>query len=220
MVWSTDEHYYMQPEWFVSQQNRFDSYDRNGPKIFVGEYASLGNKLLNAVSEAAFMTGLERNADVVEMASYAPLLAKYGHTQWRANMIYFDNLNIVHTPNYHVQKMFSLNRGDVYVNHKKSSFKDDKVAVSTTLDREAGELVIKLVNASDEDRKVSFSVKGAANCSSSASSILLTGDPQAENTLDNPDNVAPVTREIRSGKNFSAEAPAWSVQIIRLSINQ
>lgn len=219
-VWSTDEHYYMQPEWFVSQQNRFDSYDRNGPKIFVGEYASLGNKLLNAVSEAAFMTGLERNADVVEMASYAPLLAKYGHTQWRANMIYFDNLNIVHTPNYYVQKMFSLNRGDVYVNHKKSSFKDDKVAVSTTLDREAGELVIKLVNASDEDRKVSFSVKGAANCSSSASSILLTGDPQAENTLDNPDNVAPVTREIRSGKNFSAEAPAWSVQIIRLSINQ
>ena len=77
-----DEHYYNDPTWFLNNNHRYDSYDRNGPKVFLGEYASLGNKPANALAEASYMTGLERNADVVKMASYAPLIANEANVQW------------------------------------------------------------------------------------------------------------------------------------------
>ncbi|MBI9016366.1 MAG: family 43 glycosylhydrolase [Phycisphaerae bacterium] len=118
-VYSSDEHYYNSPEWYIQNQNRFDDFDRNGPLVFVGEYASQGNELFNAISEAAYLTGIERNADIVDMACYAPLFAHVNHTQWRAaNMIWFDKRNLVKTPNYYVQQMFSCNKGDVYLKNK------------------------------------------------------------------------------------------------------
>ena len=86
-----DEHYYNSPTWFLQNNHRYDSYDRTGPKVCLGEYASLDNRLFNALAEAAYMTGLERNADVVKMASYAPLLANADNVQWRPDMIWFDN---------------------------------------------------------------------------------------------------------------------------------
>ncbi len=86
-----DEHYYNSPQWFLQNNDRYDSYDRNGPKVFLGEYASQGNTFKNALTEAAFMTGLERNADVVKLASYAPLLANEDYVQWRPDMIWFNN---------------------------------------------------------------------------------------------------------------------------------
>lgn len=109
-----DEHYYESADWFRSHAYRYDNYRRDtNTKVFLGEYASKGNTWYNALSEAAFMMGLERNADVVKMASYAPMFAKYGNVQWgAANMIWFNNDDYVLTPNYHVQSLFSNNRGD------------------------------------------------------------------------------------------------------------
>ena len=115
-LWSSDEHYYLRPQWFIDNQTRFDNWDRNKPKVFVGEYASMGNKLINALSEAVFLTGIERNADIVEMASYAPLLARIGNTQWNfANLINFNNKEVLLSPNYYVQLLFGNNKGDVYL---------------------------------------------------------------------------------------------------------
>lgn len=110
-----DEHYYNDPEWFLKNTTRYDSYDRTAPKVFLGEYASKGNGVANALAEAAYMTGLERNADVVQMASYAPLLAAQGNTQWTPDMIFFDNGKSWTTPNYDVQKMFMNNVGNSVV---------------------------------------------------------------------------------------------------------
>ncbi|MDX3455112.1 alpha-L-arabinofuranosidase C-terminal domain-containing protein [Streptomyces sp. ME02-8801-2C] len=107
-----DEHYYNSPQWFLQNNDRYDSYDRSGPKVFLGEYASQGNTFKNALSEAAFMTGLERNADVVKLASYAPLLSNEDYVQWRPDMIWFNNHASWGSPSYEVQKLFMNNVGD------------------------------------------------------------------------------------------------------------
>jgi alpha-L-arabinofuranosidase len=107
-----DEHYYNSPQWFLQNNDRYDSYDRNGPKVFLGEYASQGNAWKNALAEAAYMTGLERNADVVKLASYAPLLANEDYVQWRPDMIWFNNRASWGSANYEVQKLFMNNVGD------------------------------------------------------------------------------------------------------------
>jgi alpha-L-arabinofuranosidase len=107
-----DEHYYNSPSWFLENNNRYDTYDRNGPKVFLGEYASQDDKFHNALSEAAFMTGLERNADVVKLASYAPLLANEDYVQWRPDMIWFNNHASWGSASYEVQKLFMTNVGD------------------------------------------------------------------------------------------------------------
>ena len=133
-----DEHYYMEPEWFLSNVDRYDYYDRSGAKVFLGEYAAhngkvqnqvpaSGNSLYAAIAEAAFMTGLEKNADIVQLASYAPLLAKQGDTQWFYNMIWFDHYNVVHTPSYYVQQLFSQNIGNQVINTKLEKADDPKV---------------------------------------------------------------------------------------------
>lgn len=113
----SDEHYYSNPDFFVANATRYDSYSRSGPKIYVGEYAvtsGCGNgNLRGALAEAAFMTGLERNSDIVVMASYAPLFANVNGKQWNPDLIYFDNWRVCPTPSYYVQQLFSQNRGDV-----------------------------------------------------------------------------------------------------------
>ncbi|MFF7813377.1 alpha-L-arabinofuranosidase C-terminal domain-containing protein [Streptomyces sp. NPDC007945] len=116
-----DEHYYNSPQWFLENNNRYDSYDRNGPKVFLGEYASRDNRFANALSEAAFMTGLERNADVVKLASYAPLLADVHANQWRPDMIWFDNNRSWGSTSYEVQKLFMNNTGDRVVPSRAST---------------------------------------------------------------------------------------------------
>ena len=117
-----DQHCYANPLWFLASSDRFDHYDRQGPKVFFGEYAAQSvaivstknrNNLECALSEAAFMTGLERNADVVRMASYAPLFAHVDAWQWVPDLIWVDNLRVLPTANYYAQQMFCRNRGDV-----------------------------------------------------------------------------------------------------------
>ncbi|MDP3891710.1 MAG: alpha-L-arabinofuranosidase C-terminal domain-containing protein, partial [Nocardioides sp.] len=110
-----DEHYYRDPAWFLANHHRYDSYDREGPKVFLGEYASRGNTLANALSEASYMTGLQRNADVVRLASYAPMFANESHVQWSPDAIWFDNDESWETPNWHVQRMFGNHVGDEVV---------------------------------------------------------------------------------------------------------
>ncbi len=110
-----DEHYYNDPQWFLENDERYDSYDREGPHVFLGEYASRGNTFANALSEAAFMTGLERNSDVVRLASYAPLLANESYVQWSPDAIWFDNDESWGSVNYYVQQLFSANAGDEVV---------------------------------------------------------------------------------------------------------
>ncbi|MFE2756950.1 alpha-L-arabinofuranosidase C-terminal domain-containing protein [Actinosynnema sp. NPDC059335] len=110
-----DEHYYNDPAWFLNNNNRYDSYDRNGPHVFLGEYASRGNTMGNALAEASYMTGLERNGDLVELASYAPLLANESYVQWSPDAIWFDNDESWNSASYYVQQMFSVNQGDQVV---------------------------------------------------------------------------------------------------------
>lgn len=128
-----DEHYYEKPEWFLNNLRRYDSYDRAGTKVYLGEYASWGNTLFNALAEAAYLTSLERNGDVVRMASYAPLLARQHHTQWNPNLIYFNNTTVCPTVNYYVQQLFGRNQGDVYL--------PTEVSASTVGSRQRGFLL-------------------------------------------------------------------------------
>ncbi len=110
-----DEHYYNSPTWFLQNNNRYDSYDRDGPEVFLGEYASLDNRFRNALAEANYLTGAERNADVVRLVSYAPLLANEDYVQWRPDMIWFNNRAVWGSASYEVQKLFMTNVGDSVV---------------------------------------------------------------------------------------------------------
>ncbi len=110
-----DEHYYQAPEWFIANHHRYDSYDANGPKVFLGEYASWGNTFYNALVEASYMIGMENNADKVGLACYAPMLCNVNYTNWKPDMIWFNNREAFGTPNYYVQKMFMENQGDVTI---------------------------------------------------------------------------------------------------------
>lgn len=116
-VYSSDEHYYELPEWFLRNQRRFDSFDRSKPKIFVGEYASWNNTVFSALAEAAYLTGIERNGDIVDMTAYAPLLARTDFTQWTPDLIYFDARRVLRTVNYYTQQLFARNKGDYTVAH-------------------------------------------------------------------------------------------------------
>lgn len=207
-----DEHYYMPPEWFLNNAGRYDNYDRNCIKVFAGEYAAHGkesddpesrNTWYSALAEAAFMTGLERNADVVNMASYAPLLAHVEAWQWRPDLIWFDNLSSIGTPNYYVQKLFSNHRGTGVIpvlSDGKILAGQDSVYASATIDREAGKMYIKLVNAGHYAKPVRVSLSGV-NPLKEASVLTLKGQKSDFNTIMEPLKVAPVTGTITVSAN-------------------
>lgn len=165
-----DEHYYRHPEWFLSNAKRYDSYDRNAPKVFAGEYAchtdTQANSFLAALCEAAFMTGLERNADVVQLCTYAPLFAHVDAWQWRPDLIWFDNLSVFKTPNYYVQQMYSRNKGTDVVkltrNNQPVAGENDLYA-SAALDKQTNELIIKVVNTGMYRRSITWSLEGFAD---------------------------------------------------------
>ncbi len=214
-----DEHYYKEPEWFIANHYRYDSYDREGAKVYLGEYASWGNKMHNALAEALYMTALERNGDVVVMASYAPLLAKKGFTQWTTDMVFFDNRNIVHTPNYHVQKMFMTNQGDYYFDDVISFESPDTLqAGSCVMDSRTSDVIIKLVNAGSEAHPMDMDLSRFKNLDFKAEKTVLSGDSDAENSFEHPRKVVPVTTEFNAKKKFSYDAPPGSVTVFRLGI--
>ncbi len=212
-----DEHYYTSPEWFISNQKRYDTYPRNATQVYLGEYASWGNKMRNAIAEAAYMTSLERNGDVVRMASYAPLLAKKNFTQWKIDMIFFDNATICPTPNYFVQKMFSANRGDYYFD--KVITKDEKdinQAASCVQDSRTGDIILKLVNYGNSVKPMKVNLAKFGKIAAEGEQSVLAGSPDDENTFGDTQNIIPVHSVIRIGKSFDYSTPAMSLTVIRI----
>jgi alpha-N-arabinofuranosidase len=211
-----DEHYYMQPEWFLKNASRYDNYDRNGPKVFAGEYAAhwkegkdpeSRNTWYSALAEAAFMTGLERNADVVYMASYAPLLAHVEAWQWRPDLIWFDNLNSIGTPNYYVQKMFSTHRGDAVIPVTaggKPLAGIDSLYASATVDKAAGKVYLKIVSTSHSSKSISIILDGSGTGRDAVIEVLKAADINDYNTLTNPRKVYPEINTVRvSGRRIN-----------------
>ena len=198
-----DEHYYRPPQWFLDNAARYDSYDRKGPKVFAGEYAShhknRKNNFESALTEASFMTGLERNADVVHMATYAPLLAHVDAWQWRPDLIWFDNLRMVRTPNYYVQKLYGHYAGTnvLPLTWKQAPLTGQEgLYGSAVIDTNKNEIIVKLSNVSQENRQIVVSLEGMKKkmqLRPEVETILLKGGADEENTLDTPDAIVPVS---------------------------
>ena len=227
-----DEHYYMAPKWFRDNAGRYDNYPRTGPKVFAGEYAaqSVGiaspdnrNNWECALSEAAFVTGLDRNADVVRMSSYAPLFGHLDAWQWTPNMIWFDNLRSYATPNYYVQKVFSVNRGTkilpVLLDGSAKNGQGE-LFTSASLDEPGGEVILKVVNASPSSREVRINLAGAKRLGKTGKVIILQSpDLKAENSLDNPMKVAPVERQLSvPAAEFGYTLTPNSLTVIRVGV--
>ena len=154
-----DEHYYESPGWFLNNQDYYDGYDPKAPKVYLGEWASRTRTMESALVEAMHLCHIEKNADVVVMTSYAPLLCKEKHHNWNPNMIYFDNTNITLTPSYHTQKLFSVNGGDRYVAStlRVPEGLENRVAASVVTDSKSGKKYVKLVNALPSTLKLNVS---------------------------------------------------------------
>jgi alpha-L-arabinofuranosidase len=218
-----DEHYYVSPQWFWDNLARYDSYDRSGPKVYVGEYAAHDegrrNTLRSAIAEAAYLTSLERNGDVVRLASYAPLLARRGHTQWHPDMIYFTGAEVFPSLNYTVQKLFGQHRGDVAVAMSLGGVPaGSRLAASTVRDSASGDLIVKIVNGGGSAQPVAIRFSGAKALRPTAQRIVFGGnDADVANIDGAAPAVAPRVETVPLSSEFTCEAPAHSLSILRIS---
>jgi alpha-L-arabinofuranosidase len=190
--------------------------------VYLGEYASWGNSLFNAIAEAAYMTSLERNGDVVRLSSYAPLLAKAGHTQWNPDMIYFSNTTIYRTVNYYVQQLFSTNEGDVYHSNvvtPATNKTDSALAFSCVRNTKTGDVIIKLVNSAKVEKTFKVDLSQFKEIGTKANVSILTGAADAKNSFENPDKVKPVTSDFKAAKNFTYTVQPMSLTVIRVKSN-
>lgn len=200
-----DEHFYRPESWFLAQGARYDQYDRKGPKVFAGEYACHGqgkkwNHFHASLLEAAFMTGLERNADIVHMATYAPLLAHVEGWQWRPDLIWYDNLQTVRTASYYVQQLYAKYKGTNVL-----SLTMDKQPVtgaegqnglfaSAVYDAGTGEYIVKVANTSDQKQTLNLKFEGMKKKEALTSGRCITlasANPDADNTIEHPNTIAP-----------------------------
>lgn len=225
-----DEHYYKPPSWFFSNASRYDNYERTGPKVFAGEYAAHSrenneaesrNNWESALAEAAFMTGLERNADVVQMCSYAPLFAHVDAWQWRPDLIWFDNLNSVATPNYYVQKLFSNNKGTNVVKILESNnvlAGKDSLFASAVVDSTTGELIIKIVNSSSKSQALELNITGKKiKKENGVMEFLSATDLYSYNKLSELDKLAPAQKVVEMKLNkMQQEVSPFSVNVIKI----
>ncbi len=195
-----DEHYYRSPEWFLSHAARYDNYDRKGPKVFAGEYAchpkNRKNNFESALCEAAFMTGLERNADIVHMCTYAPLFAHVDAWQWNPDMIWFDNLRMVKTPNYYVQQIYAANAGTNVVSLTQNGQPltgQNGIYASAVVDVHKKEVIVKLANTNSEAKSISirFELPKKIILKPEIETVVMHNEPDADNTLDAPNGVLP-----------------------------
>jgi alpha-N-arabinofuranosidase len=223
-----DEHFYRNPEWFLNNAARYDNYSRTGPKVFAGEYACHTNGQRNnfeaALCEAAFMTGMERNADVVYMTAYAPLFAHVDKWQWRPDLIWFDNLNVVKTPSYHVQQLYANNPGTNVLKttwNEKPLTGQDSLYASSVIDKNKGEIILKIVNTSAKSKSVNYYIDGVK----SGEYVITHTEFQqetvkAENTIEKPNLVVP---EIRTQKvnlpELNLNLKAKSFNLIKFQIH-
>jgi alpha-L-arabinofuranosidase len=224
-----DEHYYQKPDWFLQNAGRYDKYDRSGPKIFAGEYAAQSvatvspenkNTWRCAMSEAAFMTGLERNADMVYMASYAPLFAHADGWQWTPDLIWFDNLRAYGTPNYYVQKLFSVNKGTQVIPLTANSQPvegSDGIFASAVRDDSAHDIILKIVNSNATSVAVDVDLQGATRLAASARAWTMAAMAEATNSLDQPVAVSPVESSVPlKGKKLHLDLKPESFTVVRI----
>lgn len=215
-----DEHYYQSPGWFLHNQDFYDKYDRSKKtKVYLGEYAThIPDRKANietALTEALYLTALERNGDVVHMTSYAPLLAKEGHTQWSPDLIYFNNREVKPTTGYYVQKLYGQNAGDSYIpSEVRLDNPDSRVKIrigsSIVRDSKTGDWIVKLVNFLPVGVEADIHLPGIGTVHPSAERTVLTGAPEA--------TPLPVTDTIEVGESFKQQLPAYSFTVIRLKI--
>ncbi len=227
-----DEHFYRDEHWFLSHGLRYEGYDRKGPKVFAGEYACHGkgkkwNHFETSLYEAAFMTDLERNADVVDMATYAPLFAHVDGWQWRPDLIWYDNTRMFKTVSYYVQQMYACNKGTnvlpLTMNGKAVAGQEgqDGLFASAVVDKQKGEVIVKVANTSDKPQDVTLNLNGLKGSRSASLTTLQCDNMDAENTLDNPNKIRPVetTATCKSKKNatvLSDKLPAKSFRMYKI----
>ena len=212
-----------------AQGNRYDNYDRKGPKVFAGEYACHGkgkkyNHFNAALFEGAFMTGLERNADIVEMATYAPLFAHVEGWQWRPDMIWFDNLRSMPTASYYIQQLYAVNKGDQVVPLKMdgkpvAGNEDQNGLFASAVKEDGGDLIVKVANVGDKPQDLEMDFKGLKKNQGYTSVVVTTlhADGDAENTLDNQNIVKPTeqTFSLDNSKDWNVAIPAKTFAVYR-----
>lgn len=228
-----DEHYYRSFDEFLKMTpGYYEKYDRKGPEVFVGEWAAYETdfppwdkrsrvepktpNMKAALADAVFMTGMERNSDIVTMQCYAPLFVNInpGAYQWRPNLIGYDALRAYGSPSYHAIRMFSNHHGDGIL---KATVSDPAVHQSVTKDSKTGVVTVKMVNPKSEPQTVEIEVKGVRSLGDRASAITLAAAAEATNTLDEPLKVAPMTTEVADVKPlFTYTLPADSIVILEL----
>ena len=223
-----DEHYYKSPEWFLSNASRYDKYDRKGPKVFAGEYAShmrgvnaptvAMNNFGAALSEAAFMTGLERNADVVYQATYAPLFAHVEGWQWRPDLIWFNNLESVRSVNWYVQMLYGTNRGTnmLKLTENGNAVKGEgSLYASAVYDKHKKQYIVKIANAGDKEQEITLNFKGLKKLPAGKVTTLHSDDPKATNSIENKFNVVPHTVDIpaTAGSTITIKVPAQTFAV-------
>ncbi|HEX4566302.1 MAG TPA: alpha-L-arabinofuranosidase C-terminal domain-containing protein [Vicinamibacterales bacterium] len=229
-----DEHYYLSVEEFLKKaRGQYETYDRKGPKIFVGEWGTYETPFVPwdarsrteaptpnmraAIGDAAWMAEMERNADLVVMHCYAPLLVNVspGARQWRPNLIGYDALHVYGSPSYHAIKLFSTHLGDQILN---ATATDTDVLVSVTRDSRSGTIYAKFVNPHDRDAPVQLDVKGVQSLAPTARAVTIAADMQATNSIDSPANVGPVPSSVSGVKpGFTYTIPAHGIVVLELA---
>ncbi len=215
-----DEHYYQPPGWFIQNQDFYDSYDRSRSKVYLGEYAAhLPGRPSNievALTEALYLTSLERNGDVVSMASYAPLLAKEKHTQWTPDLIYFNNTEVKPTVNYYVQQLYGQNAGDRYlpssiVLSDQRDAVSKRVATSVVVDSRNKYLIIKMVNLLPVSVRSTLEMPDVSLANTTAAMTVLQGEPTEK-------GARPVSSSIALNKASEVELPAYSFTVLKMKL--
>jgi alpha-N-arabinofuranosidase len=226
-----DEHYYKNPQWFRENATRYDKYDRKGPKVFAGEYAAQSVAIASpdnknnwecAFSEAAFMTGLERNAEVVNLTSYAPLMAHEDAWQWTPDLLWFNNLEAYGSANYYVQKLFSTNKGTDLIAITKDGKPvtgQNNLFASAVKDLNTKEVIVKLVNTAATAQEVNLDLKGSKLASKGTVITLTSPNLQDENSFANPKKISPTENELKlKGEKAKMNLPAYSVTVLKIML--
>ena len=214
-----DEHYYEQKEYFLDNQHNYDNYPRDRKtKVYLGEYAAKDRKLQDALAEALYLLGIERNGDVVTMTSYAPLFAKKHHESWNPDLIYFDNTKVYPTCSYYVQQMFGTTDGHYYYGDVATVEGGDKYqGTSCVLNTEKGELYIKYVNAAGEAKKVNIDMSRFKGINPKATLTSISGQPWQQNYFDG-EPIQPVTKDLKVSKTMTVTAEPYSCSVIRIKV--
>ena len=226
--YAVDEHYYVKPEWFYEHTDFYDEYPRD-VKVFSGEYAAhpengmnnpKANTLGGALAEAAFLTGVERNADVVVLASYAPLFARAGYTQWSPDMIWFDETCAYGTPSYYVQKLYGENMGTVTVSMEgqEKELRKEQIYVNVSLDEKNSELIIKAVNHNDCEKRLELKAAEGYEVCGPMRLQVLSGNTEDYNSIENRECVT--IKETQAAFAEGLALPAESFTVARILVKQ